>query len=163
MVDTLWIIHPSQTQESNTQHSHKTSCLTFTGLFVSNLCVQAVNNLVQWIIRPNGTQGAEMVSFMAWKHCFSPLPLNNALPSFALLEAFLQSGEHLNVIWASLYCYHDKNTVLGPKGSIKKGLNWDCDWHRSRRWQEGCNHSWLCVDSGAIHRSLKKSGTASEL
>ncbi len=65
-------------------------------------------------------RGAGTICLWTENTVFLRFHKNYAPPSSAVPEAFLQSGEHLIVIWASLYCYHDKNTVLGPGGSLKK-------------------------------------------
>lgn len=123
------------------------SCILFgeDGRFVSNLCEHVVNRLVACLWTENTV--------------FLHFHKNDSLPSSAALEALLQSGEHLIVIWASSCCYHDKKALCWAQGLYKetqRGLNWDCDWHLSQCRREGCNQSWLCVDSGTIRRSLKK-------
>lgn len=71
-------------------------------------------------------RGAGMVCLWTENTVFLHFHKNYAPPSSAVLEAFLQSGEHLIVIWASLYCYHDKKHYAGAQGLFKetqRGLN----------------------------------------
>lgn len=127
--------------------------------FVSELCDQVVNKLVWWITRAN-TEHEELRWFVYGpKTQFFSIsikitlrhPLQCSRLSCNLGSIWLLFGAHCTVMI--------KKNTAGAKELYKetqRGLNGDWDWHWSRRRREGCNQSWLCVDSGTIHRSLKK-------